>query len=52
MKRQNMIQSVNKTKDVKQKVIIGYSHARNCAAELQHSLGTIGAVSYSMEQSP
>jgi len=46
MKHRNMIQSVNKTKKVKQKiVIIGDSHARNCVAELQHSLGTIVAAS-------
>jgi hypothetical protein len=41
-----MIQSVNKIKNVKQKiVIIGDSHARNGAAELQHSLGSTSAVS-------
>jgi len=41
-----MMQSVNKTKNAKQKiVIIGDSHARNCATKLQYSLGTIFAVS-------
>jgi hypothetical protein len=46
MKRQNMIQSVNKTKNVKQKiVIVGDSHVMNCVAKLQYSLGTIFAIS-------
>jgi uncharacterized membrane protein len=41
-----MIQRVNKRKNMKQKiVVVGDGHARNCATELQHSLGTIFAVS-------
>jgi len=37
---------VNKTKNVNQKIIIkGDSHARNSAAEFQHSLGSTFAVS-------
>jgi len=41
-----MIQSVNKTKNANQKVIIiGDSHERNSAAELQHCLGSTFAVS-------
>ena len=44
--RRNMVHSVDKTTDIKQKtVIIGESHAMNCAAELQYSLDTIFAVS-------
>jgi molybdopterin biosynthesis enzyme MoaB len=41
-----MIQSAKKIKNVKQKiVIIGDTHARNSAAELQHSLSSIFLVS-------
>jgi hypothetical protein len=40
MKRPPVIQSIKKIKHVNQKiVIIGDGHARNSAAELQHSLG-------------
>jgi len=46
MKRQPAIQNASKTKRVKQKiVIIGDSHARNSAAELQHCLGSTFIVS-------
>ena len=45
VERRPVIQSVNKIKHVNQKiVIIGDSHARNSAAELQHSLGSNFAV--------
>jgi hypothetical protein len=41
-----MIQNVNKTTNINKKTaIIGDSHGRNCAAELQYSLGAIFAVS-------
>ena len=41
-----MIQSESRTKHVNQKiVIIGDSHTRNSAAELQHCLGSTFAVS-------
>ena len=41
-----MIQSASKTERVNQKtIIIGDSHARNSAAELQHCLGSTFAVS-------
>jgi len=46
MKRQPAIQNAGKTKRVKQKiVIIGDSHAKNSAAELQHCLGSTFIVS-------
>jgi len=45
-----MIQSAKKIKNVKQKiVIIGGGHARNSAAELQHSLGSTFSVSSSVK---
>jgi len=46
MKRRPVIQNASKTKRMKQKiVIIGDSHARNSAAELQHCLGSTFIVS-------
>ena len=44
-KRGGLSQSVKKNNIKQHIVIIGDSHARNCAAELQHNLGTKFAVS-------
>ena len=45
-KSRGLSQSVKKTNNIKQNiVIIGDGHARNCAAVLQHNLGTKFAVS-------
>ena len=45
-KHRGLLQSVKKTKNIKHNiVIIGDSHARNCAAEFQHKIGTKFAVS-------
>jgi len=46
MKHWPVIQGASKTKHVNRKiVIIGDSHARNSAAELQHCLGSTSVVS-------
>ena len=46
MQHQPVIQSVNETKNVNQKIIIiGDNHARNSAAQLQHCVGSTFAVS-------